>query len=143
MRWSAIGLTIFALCGMALAENPFVSLIPNAETVVANDPAVANACQVCHTSTSGGALNAFGTQVQAKMVGTTLSWREISQLDADQDGYTNGAELGDPSGTWTVGQQNPGLASAITHPAKANSKPSSIRDQVSPTTWAVIKDMFR
>ncbi len=149
MRWTAKDLIAFtfvglvATFGIALAKNPFVNLVPNLETVVASDPQVTTACQVCHTGTSGGILNSFGQQVKANLSGSSLDWRAIAQLDADNDGFSNGLELGDPNGVWTAGQARPGDVRVISHPARATSRPSSIRDNVDPTTWAVIKKLFR
>ena len=42
---------------------------------------------------------------------------ELCREDSDQDGRTNGEELGDPDCTWEIGNQ-PTLREGITHPGK-------------------------
>ena len=42
---------------------------------------------------------------------------ELCREDSDQDGRTNGEELGDPDCTWEIGNQ-PTLTEGITHPGK-------------------------
>lgn len=72
-------------------------------------------CTVCHTSSTGGARNAFGTDVQTSGldgVGAlgvqNVAWSAtLAALDSDGDGLTNGEELGDPDGTWQIGDVNP------------------------------------
>ena len=69
-------------------------------------------CTSCHTSPSGGARNSFGTAVAAGLTSPAAEalagWGPLlAGLDSDGDGFTNGEELGDPDGTWTVGDPNP------------------------------------
>ena len=70
-------------------------------------------CALCHNSAAGGGpRNGFGSQVENSLVGEPTStadvdWAAIYDLDGDSDGYSNGRELGDPDGTWTIGSPNP------------------------------------
>jgi hypothetical protein len=97
-----------ALVGLFAATQadarPFrVSQIPNA-------PA---GCGTCHVSVGGGgARNAFGQDVEATLVGTPIfsadvDWSAIYNTDSDGDGFTNGEELGDPNGNWSIGSASP------------------------------------
>ena len=71
-------------------------------------------CGTCHIDPSGGgARNAFGRDVEATLstpVGSAgVDWPAVCVLDSDQDGATNGEELGDPNCTWVPadGPQTP------------------------------------
>ncbi|GEM_PF-1817578 len=69
-------------------------------------------CGTCHVSSAGGGpRNVFGQQVENNLTqpgfAGDVQWGQIFNLDADGDGYTNGEELGDPNGTWTIGDPDP------------------------------------
>jgi uncharacterized protein (TIGR03382 family) len=69
-------------------------------------------CTSCHTGSSGGPRNAFGSAVASGFTSSPSSapagWGPVlAGQDSDGDGFTNGEELGDPDGTWTVGDPNP------------------------------------
>ncbi len=49
-------------------------------------------CQACHPA--GTSLNGFGADLAAN----SNQWSQVFDLDSDDDGYTNGEELGDPDG---------------------------------------------
>jgi uncharacterized protein (TIGR03382 family) len=72
-------------------------------------------CGSCHVSAGGGGpRNAFGADVEAKMPftgPTDETWAILFCIDSDGDGKTNGQELGDPCGTWRVGDTSPTAAS--------------------------------
>ncbi len=106
-------LTLIAMVGVlgwshnAEARAQRVSQIPNGSTFQ---------CSGCHVSPSGGAeLNAFGQQVNdtLTMPGATgkVDWAAVYDMDADGDGASNGAELGDPAGAWVEGDPNPEFVS--------------------------------
>ena len=85
-------------------------------------------CSNCHVSSGGGgALNKFGQTVGSKYLnGGNVVWNaELAALDSDGDGFTNGAELGDPNGEWKIGQANPNV-NEITNPGNPQSIPSDI-----------------
>lgn len=69
-------------------------------------------CTTCHNG-RGGSRNDFGLAVFADFLTVQdstgdVTWNaELAALDSDGDGYTNGEELGDPDGTWTIGAADP------------------------------------
>ena len=73
----------------------------------------AASCNTCHTSGGGSPLNPFGLEIVTNFLtaagpaGDVLWGPELAALDSDGDGASNGAELGDPEGTWVVGDPNP------------------------------------
>lgn len=98
----------------ASARSPRVSQIPNGTVF---------ACQTCHTAATGGPRNAFGLQVESTLappVETAIvDWSAVFDLDADGDGRTNGAELGDPDGDGV-----PDPEADVTSPADADDPPN-------------------
>lgn len=70
-------------------------------------------CQTCHETSQGVIFNPFGSDVRAHLVGDGaiserhVDWAAVAALDSDGDGASNGTELGDPAGTWRVGDPNP------------------------------------
>lgn len=83
---AALGL----LATPAYANDALQDEVPNGDTL---------GCIGCHPFAS--ALNPFSTQ----MKDAANVWLDFCELDADGDGYSNGAELGDPDCVWAVGQQ--------------------------------------
>jgi len=79
-------------------------------------------CQTCHVSAAGGGTrNPFGNAVFNLVRGPAniAFWSPtLAALDSDGDGFTNGEELGDPEGDFTV---IPGFTA--TNPGNANSRP--------------------
>ncbi len=73
----------------------------------------AASCNTCHTAGGGSPLNPFGLEIVTNFLTATgpagdVIWGpELAALDSDGDGASNGAELGDPDGTWVVGDPNP------------------------------------
>ena len=73
----------------------------------------AASCNTCHTAGGGSPLNPFGIEIVTNFLtatgpaGDVLWGPELAALDSDGDGASNGAELGDPEGTWVVGDPNP------------------------------------
>ncbi len=70
-------------------------------------------CGLCHAGgLRGGPRNGFGSQVESSLIGDLTStapvnWAAIYDLDGDSDRYSNGRELGDPDGTWSIGMASP------------------------------------
>lgn len=83
-------------------------------------------CGGCHTSSlGGGPRNAFGQAVGEVVSpgGQESFWTPaLAMLDSDEDGAANGAELGDPDGTWQEGDPNPQVE-AVYEPGNADSTP--------------------
>lgn len=70
---------------------------------VAQLPTAPANCGTCHVSVGGGGpRNDFGVDVNATLVGGAVDWPAIFALDSDDDGFTNGEELGDPDCVWTI-----------------------------------------
>ena len=67
-------------------------------------------CATCHDP-SPPVRNLFGQLVEANLdtPGSTgnVQWSLVFDADSDADSYTNGGELGDPTGMWTTGDPNP------------------------------------
>jgi len=63
-------------------------------------------CSNCHINPGGGGkLTPFGDDVQNFLSNSNVQWGpEFANLDSDNDGFTNGQELLDPDGTWSIGQ---------------------------------------
>jgi MYXO-CTERM domain-containing protein len=81
-------------------------------------------CATCHTRSTGGAgWNDFGNEIRTLRAinfgGRTIDWAALYDLDSDGDGFTNGAELGDPDGDRTP---IPGFSA--TRPGDATSFPA-------------------
>jgi hypothetical protein len=71
-------------------------------------------CTSCHVDASGGGVfTGFGSDATLYLVGDghiserDLDWAPMASLDSDRDGFTNGEELGDPSGSWSIGDPDP------------------------------------
>eukprot|EP00759_Apiculatamorpha_spiralis_P048421 PhF_6_TR43632/c2_g1_i1/m.67037 len=90
--------------------------IPNG----ANVPGWPAVGHVSASATSTG-RNRFGQDFQSAGFTWSVS---LCQKDSDGDGFSNGAELGDPSCTWKIGNANP-TGRTITHPGQATSAPSA------------------
>ncbi len=97
------------LASVAEARTQRVQQVPNGEDFQ---------CGICHTNAfptgaDNGARNVFGQQVEQNLTGggsvatQEVDWHAIYDLDADEDGFTNGEELGDPEGQWQQGDEPP------------------------------------
>ena len=81
-------------------------------------------CETCHTSSSGGPRNAFGSALPLNGAGRTgmANWTvAFAMADSDGDGHTNGTELGDPDGDGT-----PAAGAQVTNPGDAQSFPQVV-----------------
>lgn len=115
---SCASLTAIALAVLVVGASPSqarsqrVSQIPNG---------FVNSCPTCHTG-FGGPRNLFGQQIEAGFLsepgptGVVLWGPTLADLNADGDGASNGAELNDPAGLWTIGDLNPGDRESVTQP---------------------------
>ena len=114
----AIVATLVAMVATpALAWESYKNIIPNGNNVERNGQGWSG---VGHTSASGGgARNSFGTAFAA--AGHTWT-TALCNADTDGDGFSNGAELGDPACVWTSGA-TPSRTTGISHPGYADSTP--------------------
>jgi hypothetical protein len=94
--------------GKSQAKSPFVTAVPNAP----------DSCLTCHTAPPN--LNVFGLDVQATLAGGLPNWLAVCALDSDNDGKTNGAELGDPCCVWKNGS-TPAYTAGLSKPSDATS----------------------
>jgi glucose/arabinose dehydrogenase len=104
----------------AFARPKRVGQIPNGAV---------KACLNCHVSPEGGGpRNPFGQQIEAGFLdapgsaGNVIWGAPLAGLNADGDGATNGAELQDPTGAWSIGQPQPGNPALVTNPGIAESE---------------------
>nr|CCA26018.1 conserved hypothetical protein [Albugo laibachii Nc14] len=109
-------LVLNGLWSQTAAYQTYVRLTPNGGKVP-NAPAVG------HTDSTGASTNAFGEQFGAARNKWTT---EVCQQDADQDGFTNGQELGDPCCVWKSTKDDSKLiVDGISHPGEKAKVPSN------------------
>lgn len=114
------GSAVLAALAVGLVSSPAAAVVDYLDQI----PARPDACFTCHTDSDDGALNRFGEETSATLFlnGTipTVDWSLIFNVDSDGDGQTNGQELGDPCGEWTLGDDAAGRLFAISHPGVDN-----------------------
>jgi hypothetical protein len=113
---------LLALPYPALALSSYVDLIPNGAV---------NGCDNCHIGGGGGPATDF----QPDFVNNGYAWdQSLADQDSDGDGFANGYELLDPTGTWQAGEPDPGDPADVTLPGTGSSySPTGVRIDV-PTT---------
>jgi len=99
------------------AARPFrVSDIPNGDK---------NTCLNCHGDLKASYNTDFGSDARNYLEGSGeitqqhVNWTPLCPLDSDNDGWTNGQELGDPDCTWKMGDPDPGMF--VTNPGDPES----------------------
>ena len=129
----------------------------------------AASCNTCHTAGGGSPLNPFGIEIVTNFLtatgpaGNVIWGSDLAALDSDGDGASNGAELGDPDGTWMVGDPDPEgdddgeeedhtehdhegdstLEGKVFNPGDPTSTPPSDHDTaVEGSTWGQIKKLI-
>lgn len=110
------------LCSSLAAARPVrVAQIPNGSV---------KSCASCHISPSGGGpRNAFGQEIEANFLsvpgsaGIVLWGPQLAALNSDGDTKSNGLELQDPNGSWTMGSAPPGDPGLVTNPGEFDQAP--------------------
>ncbi len=102
------------------------------ESYEANLPCLARdgagaGCITCHSSSDGTCadppcLNPFGLAYGAAPVWNAA----LASADADGDGYTNGEELGDSEGSWTMGDAAPASCGCTSRPGSPAFTPGDV-----------------
>lgn len=119
---SAVAVGVLTFSSVAFARSHRVDNIPNG---------AARGCLNCHLTNTGQHFTDFGSDVRAHLVGDGLEirdrevdWAAVYAKDSDGDTYTNGEELGDPDGTWRIGDPNP--PGPTTNPGDEESFPPGV-----------------
>lgn len=103
---------MLTLTSVAHAKSAYVAYIPNGNV---------KTCNNCHPNGNTAALTLFGEDALTQSgKPSTDWWPALQDLDSDQDGQTNGQELGDPCGDWLIGLDPPRTTS-ISNPGDAAS----------------------
>ena len=126
------GLITLVVCILAFGSG---ALLSN-ETLMSKLPVYERyKCALCHTASDpviGNApLNAFGDDFHAN----GDKWDNTLALkDSDQDGFTNGMEIGDAEGDGV-----PDISQERSNPGNPLDKPSSVSED----SWGIIKKLFK
>ncbi len=110
-QYRFIYLFLFLCPTATLAWDFDIDRVPNGESF---------SCDTCHGS-STHQMNAFGNAYNNAGDTWTVT---LADADSDGDGYSNGEELLDPSGSWQIGQSDPGDSADVTNPGDAASHPT-------------------
>ena len=105
---------VFSVSEISQARPKRVNQVPNGSKF---------SCMTCHTG-SGGPRNLFGQAIEGGFLDGNgdVTWNAtLAGLDSDGDGVSNGAELQDSNGTWSIGQPQPGDINLVTNPGDATS----------------------
>jgi hypothetical protein len=79
-------------------------------------------CNGCHVA----GFYAANTQMKLDFLNATptKTWTmALAHMDSDGDGWSNGEELQDPAGAWTIGQPDPGTLVRVSNPSQITSYP--------------------
>lgn len=128
MTW-LFGVGLWMQAGNASAFEPFALQVPCRATAM-NSVGTVRPCITCHNNPDGGGgcdappcFNPFGSAFNAN----GRVWDDtLAMLDSDGDGYSNGIELGDPTGTWRVGDAEPATCGCATRPGFATFTPADV-----------------
>jgi len=110
--------TIGAIAILALAVAPAAHALEEYGLQFPNLVAAGGCDGLCHAS---GLLD---SPLYIDFVNAGSVWNStLANADSDGDGFSNGWELQDPSGTWVSGTPDPGSAAFVSNPAFANLLP--------------------
>ena len=125
------GLITLSVCILAFGSG---ALLSN-ETLMSKLPVYERyRCALCHTSSEpvidNAPLNAFGDDFHSN----GDKWdNTLALMDSDQDGFTNGVEIGDAEGDGV-----PDISQERSNPGNPLDKPSSVNEE----SWGIIKKLF-
>jgi len=109
MRFSGFAVGVFLGASLLLgarhaaAYNYYLDGLPNGD---AADFGSTNQCVYCHPNgAAGGPRNDFGLLFEGSTdaQGVYSKWKVVYKDNTDGDAASNGLELGDPCGIWTMG----------------------------------------
>lgn len=129
------------LAGSSLWAFTLLVAEPAAATpaIAAQIPSQSASCQTCHDGAPGSPRNAFGLQLEQHLTdtmnGAVVDWPTLCALDADTDGATNGAELGDACCDWRAGDAERTAASDPSDAADTTDATCGVGPDV-PDAWA-------
>jgi hypothetical protein len=121
LRSTSLVFLILLIAAPASARPFRVSDIPNGSK---------KGCLNCHIDEKASAFTDFGSDAQAKLVGSGtvtqrhVDWAPLCPIDSDYDGWSNGVELGDPDCVWKAGDPNP--SGPVFNPGDQDSHPPPI-----------------
>jgi hypothetical protein len=78
----------------------------------------------------------FGLDFLATNPDDPLWTPALAAMDSDGDTFSNGVELQDPDGTWTLGDPDPGVPDLTSNPGDDNSV------AIEAVTWGKIKELY-
>ncbi|MBU1626388.1 formylglycine-generating enzyme family protein [bacterium] len=126
MNNQLLKLSLFSFLAIAFLSLPFISFGSNTYSSKIPNGSVFS-CDNCH---GGTFMNDFGND----FLGNNNKWNQIlASKDSDGDGYTNGAELQDPNGSWFEGHPQPGDSNKVTNPGDPASFPQEATPTPTPT----------
>jgi uncharacterized membrane protein len=126
-----IGAAYLFSAGTASARPPSPGKVPNGNVYY---------CGTCHesghmfsdSSPPVPSTPVHGADMQGPFGSTTpvKTWTlDLANQDSDNDGFTNGEELQDPSGAWAIGQPDPGDVSFVSNPSDNNLGNNSLSNE--------------
>ena len=135
----ALALGATCVADVARAHEFYVTRVPNTATAT-NTEGMERPCITCHNNPDGGAgcgtrpcLNPFGLSFRDDY---GLMWGPgVAMADADGDGFTNGQELQEPTGTWRPGFDAPGVPEYVTRPGFPEFNPGTHDDDGDGYCW--------
>jgi len=111
-----------AFVTVALAGAPRAHAIPEYGAQIPNLTAAGGCSGTCHFDGFPG--SALSNPLYLDLVAASFVWNTtMANADADGDGFSNGWECQDPSGTWVSGTPNPGNPTFVANPTLPNDVP--------------------
>jgi hypothetical protein len=123
MKHVMIFIMLLALTGAAYSHPENVGKVPNGSVY---------SCNTCH----------YSGMFRSDFHSADDQWTAaLAAMDSDGDGYSNGTELLDPDGNWSVGDPDPGDPADVTNPDDPDDFPAGTG--VDPASFGETKAVFR